>query len=639
MPAPMMTTSAVSNSPCPYGSRSLALPYATVLFYDKLMAKHGDPSDESRPKLEGSFDMFARLAKGEKVKIERMPEPTIRTLVGMRDGTGLDTYVWLPPDADRVPAILCRTPYAEEVIGWARLGQMRYVEAGYALVYQMIRGTGRSQGEFSFSAPVERSDGYDSVEWIAAQPWCDGNVGMDGASYLAMMALAAAAAHPPHLRCIAPHVPSADFFREPPYFGGGFSRQHTLNWANLISVKSLDEFGGGFISILPLLANADWFRRIMMRPAIDAADDVLKGDKLAHYRDVLAHPTFDGWWRERTLSEADYAGLDLPILLVTGNFDLSVGPMTVWRGLEEQGPADGPRYLLVGPWDHSQSYVGSPGSYGPFDLGKEGRLDPHDVRFRFFEQHLKGVGEGPELGGRVKVFITGNNRWRSFSAYPPRETVPTEFFLQSAGRANTLYGDGTLCNEAPESSQSDSMAADPELPFVAVMSEAASLKLDLRELAQNSETLVYATRGLEAPNTVIGEPRLILHVSATTPDADIAAHLGELRSDGSIISLAKHLLRLRYRHGFDREVFLEPGQIVKVEIMLTPLAHEFAAGSRLVLLLHPGMFPFVDPNPNSAEPVGTATRLQKTKVSIFHDTTHPSRLILPVLDHPERRAA
>ena len=125
---------------------------------------------------------------------DRMPLPDHRCRVPMRDGVRLDTQVWLPGAPEAVPAILLRTPYKEQVMGWKRLGVLRYVQRGYAVVIQLIRGVGDSQGRFSFSAPEERTDGYDTVEWIAAQPWCDGKVGMDGSSYVGMTQLAAASA-------------------------------------------------------------------------------------------------------------------------------------------------------------------------------------------------------------------------------------------------------------------------------------------------------------------------------------------------------------------------------------------------------------------------------------------------------------
>jgi putative CocE/NonD family hydrolase len=583
----------------------------------------------------GSSELFSRIGSGKAPEIERMPTPDLRIMLPMRDGVRLDTWVWLPTLArqggGRVPAILLRTPYREEVIGWARLRQMRYVDEGYALVYQMIRGTGNSEGTFEFSAPHEKTDGFDAVEWTATQPWCDGNVGMDGASYLAMTQLAAAAARPPHLRCIAPHVPSAFFFREPPYVGGAFSRQHTLNWTNLISVSSLAELTGGWVNVMPLLAQPEWLERIMKRPVKVAADDLLAGDKLAHYRDVLDHPTFDDWWRERTLGPEDYAAMDLPTLLVTGVFDMSVGTMTVWHGLAKHASCRADRQLLIGPWDHGQCYVGGAERYGPFELGVTALADPFPIRLAFFDKHLKGKGDGPQLGGKTKIYITGRNAYRSFSAFPPVEAAPRSFFLTSSGHANTLRGDGRLLETQPQSAAADRTRSDPRLPFVASITDALALKCDAREDARHGETLVYVTDPLAAPLTVVGEPEVRLHVSADAPDADVAVQICEIRPDGAIAKLSWHALRLRYREGFDREVLLSPGRPVEASIVTTFMAHEFAAGTRIALLVRPDMFPFLDPNPHTGEPIASAMDTRPAELSVLHGD-HPSRLILPVLE-------
>ncbi|MBV8933700.1 MAG: CocE/NonD family hydrolase, partial [Kutzneria sp.] len=353
----------------------------------------------------GATAIANAVARGEKVSIERMPSPQLRLMLPMRDGVRLDTQVWLPAEEHRpTPTILCRTPYREEVLGWKRLGVYRYVEDGYALVFQLVRGTGASEGTFGFNAPHDRTDGYDTVEWIAEQSWCDGNVGMDGASYLAMTQLTAAAARPPHLRCIAPHVVTVDPFREPPYFGGGFARHHTLTWTHLIQIESLEELSGGFGDVLPLLSHPDWLRRLFTRPARDAANDLLHGDKLAHYRDVLDHPTYDHWWHERTLQPSDYAAMDLPALVVTGNFDLSIGTLALWRQLEAHAPHPQRRHLLIGPWDHSGSYIGARDTHGPYRLGEHGTVDPYLWRKAFFDAHLRGLGDGPDFGARVHLF-------------------------------------------------------------------------------------------------------------------------------------------------------------------------------------------------------------------------------------------
>ncbi|MGH3427344.1 MAG: CocE/NonD family hydrolase, partial [Mycobacteriales bacterium] len=358
-------------------------------------------------------------------------------------------------------------PYVEHVLGWARLKTLLYRDAGYAVIFQLLRGVGASDGEFSFNGPSDRTDGYDTVEWIAAQPWCDGHVGMDGGSYVAMTQLTAATLRPPHLRCIVPSVPSANFFAEIPYMGGVFSRLHSINWTHIISVESLTELTGGFVAAMPILSQLPWLKRMTSRPVCQAARGVLQGDKLKHFEDVLAHPTFDDWWRERTMSDADYANIQIPALVVLGNFDLCIGGLTVWRGLEAHAESDAERSLLIGPWDHGQSYVGGATQHGPYELGEHSVLDLVALRLAFFDRHLKGIGEGPSLGGRVRLFVTGVNEWRSFDRFPPLEVTEVAFYLRSGGAANSVRGDGCLASAPAAGSEApDHFIADPTLPFV-----------------------------------------------------------------------------------------------------------------------------------------------------------------------------
>jgi uncharacterized protein len=580
-----------------------------------------------------SLSVLNAAGKGKGSQPTRMPDPEIRMMVPMRDGVRLDTYVWLPTETKRAPAILWRTPYREEVLGWARLRQLRYVDDGYVFINQLIRGTGESEGEFEFSSPHERTDGYDTIEWIAAQPWCDGNVGMDGGSYAGTTQLAAAAARPPHLKCIIPQVPAVDFFRELPYFGGAFTRQHTLNWLHLISIRSLEELTGGFLSVLPVLAQPEWFRRLTMRPVINAADDVLAGDKLRHYRESLEHPTFDDWWRAKTIQPEDYERMDIPALFVTGSFDASLGTMTAWNALSAHAPDRVDRQLLLGPWDHGQVYTGGGTSYGPFGFSADDSADPYPIRLAFFDKHLKNKGSGPNLDGKAKIYITGRNRYETFSSFPPAEARVRTFFLAAEKPANGEYGDGALVDDADRIAGKPSvMRADPRMPFVPALTEANGTLLDLGEHVRHVDTLVFRTRPLDAPLTMAGETEVVLHVSADAPDCDVVAWLAEIRADGSIVELAYHALRLRYRHGFDREVLLAPGERAEIRLKLTLRCHELARGSCLALLLRPDMFPFIDPNPNTGGPIATATCTRSARITIFHDALHPSRVELPILE-------
>jgi putative CocE/NonD family hydrolase len=597
---------------------------------DRMNAEESDGAEEA-PR--DSMTLLNSTGAGVAPRIERMRDPDLRTLLPMRDGVRLDTYVWRPEGDAPAPAILWRTPYREEVLGWARLRQLRYVEDGYILVNQLVRGTGESEGAFAFSSPFERTDGHDTIEWLAAQPWCDGNVGMDGGSYVGMTQLAAAASRPPHLKCMIPQVPAADFFRELPYFGGAFTRLHTINWLKLISIRSLSELTGGFMATLPILSQPDWLRRLTMRPAIAAADDVLAGDKLQHYRDALAHPTFDDWWKARTILPEDYAAMDLPTLFITGNFDPGIGTMAAWNGLAAHAADRADRQLLLGPWDHGQVYSGGSDRYGPHAIDARASADPYPIRRAFYDKHLKNKGDGPDIGGKAKVFITGRDRYETFDAFPPKEVCRRSFLLSAEAAANGEYGGGRLVTRPQDvAGRPDRLRSDPNTPFVAPFTEAMGRISSLDEHVRHIDTLLFKTEPLAEPLALLGEAELILHVAVDAPDSDIVAHLAEIRPDGAVVELAYHALRLRYREGFDREVPLVPGEPVEVRLKLTLCSHELAAGHRLALLVRPDFFPFIDPNPNTGEPIATAVTMRTAHITVFHDASRPSRLELPVLE-------
>ena len=559
---------------------------------------------------------------------DRLPDPTHRVAVPMRDGVALDTCIWLPAEPARAPAILIRTPYSRTLNVGSEPTLLRYLAAGYAVVMQQIRGIGASGGRFSFNSPLDRTDGHDTVEWIARQAWCTGDVGMDGHSYAGMTQLTAAASRPPHLRCIV------DFFLEPPYLGGVFSRMHTLLWGKSLQFESmLDEHQGAF-DLNGFLTQPELLARWTSRPVAEAAQGELTGAPLQHYEDVLAHPTQDDWWRERQLQPDEFARMDLPVLVVTGNFDPSTGALALWRGLEAQAAGADRRQLLIGPWDHNQCYVGGSLGRPGYDLGPGPGIDVVARRIAFFDQHLKRQGPGPELPGRVTVYITGANEWRSFDSFPPRAVAQETLYLRSGGHANSSSGDGRLVASAPGAQEpADHFIDDPEWPFVAAMASAkgALFALDMRERERNHDTLVYSTGPLAEPLTLLGEAVAEIHVGADVPDADVVVWLVEHRADGATVFLAFGQLRLRYHAGFGAERLLVPDEPVLARVPMTYIGHRIPAGHSLRLLVSGNNFPLLDPNPHTGEPVATAMTMRPARQTVFHDADKPSRLLLPVL--------
>ena len=558
------------------------------------------------------------------------PTPDIFAMAPMRDGAQLATSILLPEGDGPFPAILIRTSYKDGVIPWGVFGHQRYLAAGYAVVWQSTRGTGASEGEFRFVAD-DRSDGYDAVEWVAAQPWCDGNVGMDGGSYLGITQLQAATMAPPHLKAIIPHVPSADFWRETPYAGGIFMRYHMLNWLKLMSVDQFAELGVGFMEPVKVLADPAWVARLNSRPLIDAANGFLAGDRLAQYRAFVQQSTFGDYWRAIQNMPEHYAKMDVPVLLITGNFDPSIGALTVWKGLEAHAPKPQQRHMLIGPWTHGQSFFDGVTENGPYQFGEAALMDLFALRIAFYDRHLKGQPPGVPLPQRVRVFVTGANVWREFDGLPVPGRQEKRLYLASNGSANSSAGDGALRLDG-SSGPADRAVADPENPIIAKASlmEGAGL---YNEPEQREDMLVYTSAPLEEPLTIIGEPSISLHVAADAPDADVIARLTQVYPDGRSILLGTGgSLRLRYRDGYHRERKLRPGKVYKVQLPLAYVGHQVAAGHRLRLNLMGTEFPLLDPNPHTGEPIATATRLRKASLSLFHDDRRPSFIALPVIE-------
>lgn len=555
----------------------------------------------------------------------------------MRDGIRLATWVWLPFDQEGpYPAILFRTPYKEHALGWARLGALAYRDAGYAVVFQLIRGVGESEGHFSMVNPLDRTDGHDAIEWIAAQDWCDGAVGMDGSSYAAMTQLAAAVSQPPSLRCIVPAVPSTHFFKDTPRFGGIFSRQHALGWTQFTDVDSLADLTPGLWGNAAFLAHPANWQRLLSRPAVDAAEGVLSEDRKQYYIEALTHAVIDDFIAARMLGPEDYARITVPTMVVTGLFDGSMGSQHLWEMLEQHAPADVERRLLIGPWDHGQSYVGGGDGYGSHQWGEAGHLDIAAARLAFFDRHLKGIGPGPALSARTTTFVTGANRWIAADAYPHPAIRSEAWYLHSDGLAN-LRGHGTLDLTAPCGDEPcDSFLATPDLPFVPVGAYLdPALVLDLRELERQEDVLVYTSAPLDDAMTLHGRFEAELFVMADAPDCDVFCWLADLPPDGRTTQISRGQLRLRYREGYEREVPLTPGEPVAVRIEMDHAGHRLARGHRLRLLIGSTLFPLLDPNPNTGEPIATARVVRDARETIFHDATRPSRLLLPVLpeDH------
>jgi putative CocE/NonD family hydrolase len=534
----------------------------------------------------------------------------------MRDGINLVGDVWLPDSGARFPTILIRTPYVRTA-QFRRYRLVEYLKHGYAVVLQDTRGRGDSDGTFDFYFPEAR-DGYDTIEWIARQPWSNGKVGTDGGSYLGTVQWLAARERPSHLACMIPTAPSGRLFDEIPYQGGAFSMGWALEWMNGVSDRGSQ--------------NETWDlvkpeRFVNHRPLLTM--DEAFGRRIPFYRDALTHSTLDSYWKRIQFTAADFAKISIPVLHVTGWYDGDQpGALFYWDGMEEHGPVKENRFLIVGPWVHAQTYLGGADHVGAFTFTPESILDIQGERIKFFDSCLKGSASAYEAP-RVRLFVTGSNRWIEANRYPLPQARLTPLYLRSGGKANSLSGDGTLSWETPRAEEADRYTYDPKEP-VPVKGVAA----DHTSIEQRPDVLVYTTPALTDPVEVVGRVMVTIYAATDARDTDFIAKLLDVFPDGRAVKLGPTeagVRRARYRNGYEREQLLTSTGPEKYLIELYDVGHAFLPGHRIRLEISSSAFPYVNPNQNTGNPVATDTLWKTAHQTIYHDAEHPSRVMLPIL--------
>ena len=568
-------------------------------------------------------------------------------MVPMRDGVRLATDAWIPAGGP-APVLLVRLPYGKDMIGLYAYGLapnfFALIEAGYAVVYQDCRGTFRSGGEF---APMvnEPSDGADTVAWLLEQPWCDGNIGTFGASYLGFVQWASASASD-QLKAIAPAVTTTDYYATPWYSEGGALSLHAIQtWTTLMALagaqRAMAAGSGDPQALMGLVGMA-------ADPGAHLAELPVRARPLLEkqwpwWAEILAHPARDQFWQD--LSVADrFADITVPALNIGGWFDIFASSTArTFTELKKRGGSadarDGQR-LIIGPWDH----LNSTGVYPDrqFGLMADARYaDLTGAHQRFFDRWLRGRAGALDGSAPVRIFVMGIDQWRDEQDWPLPDTSYVDYYLDSSGRANTANGDGGLGGAPPDSEHADTYLYDPQRPVPTlggrVMSPATANEagpVDQRRAESRDDVLCYTTPVLERPVEVTGHVSLTLFASSSAPDTDFTGKLVDVFPDGRAIFLTDGILRARYRHSLADPELLTPGQIYEVAIDLSVTSNVFLPGHRIRLEISSSNFPRFDRNTNSGGTI-TEDREEDVQVAvnrIFHGPGHPSRLVLPVID-------
>ncbi len=540
--------------------------------------------------------------------------------IPMRDGVELSANLWTPGTSGPFPTVLIRTPYIKANARYARLGR-EYAERGYALIVQDARGRGDSEGKFDFFF-ADAEDGYDTIEWVARQPWSNGRIGTVGGSYLATVQWLAAREQPEHLTCMIPQAPAGVYFDELPYIGGAFLMQWSLSWINGTSAR---------VAQGPVLATTDWEEVFQHRPLLTM--DEAMGRRMQLYRDFLQHSTSDAYWQRILFTPDDFRAIDIPALEFTGWFDADQpGTMGYWYGMQEHSPARDRQHIIIGPWTHGGAISGGSKEVGDFEFSGESIVDTDSLHLEYFDYCLKGTSSSFDFP-KARIYTTGSNVWHDFDAYPPKEMEPQGLYLTSGGRANSLIGDGRLSWTVPGDAPPDRYTYDPRHPVPSPM-VGDSYGLDQRPNQRRDDVLVYTSDVLTEPVEIIGPVEVVLHAATDARDTDFTAKITDVYPDGRSLKLGwweTGVIRARYRNGFGQEELLTPGEIEEYTIKLGHMGHTFLPGHKIRIEISSSAAPFLNPNQNTGNPVATDTEWKVAHQTIYHDQARLSRVVLPVI--------
>lgn len=534
------------------------------------------------------------------------------TDVVTRDGVTLSTDVFLPqPLEGKVQTILVRTPYGKED---GREGYYRYVQRGYAVVIQDVRGRNLSEGEW-MPHTYEVEDGDDTLNWIADQDWSDGTVGTVGGSYLGFVQWAAAASGNPHLKAMISVVTSGNAFTDNPRTGGSLC-SGVMAWAFAVSQKKFKP---------ELMDRDDWEEILNIRPLTDIPKKVL-GYEIPFMEKWVAPRDYDDFWRQ-TDWKARSKGAVIPVLIQSGWFDDNGMATTDALDLTENFPV-GMRKVILGPWQHSGN---SRYDLHGVSFGKDAlRFDLDLLYFQWLDHFLRGVDNGIERTAPVEYYVVGKEEWRQSDHWPVSGTKEISLYLDSDGSANTSEGDGRISLTKPEKEGNDSYDYDPENPSIHIidMSEnEIEVPEDYTEEEKRQDMLCYTSDVLTEEFTITGDLTAELYISSDAPDTDFMVRLTDVDENGRSIKLADGILSARYRNGFEHSEFLTEGEIVCLRIRTTKISNCFLPGHRIRITITSSAKNLVFPNSNTREGFNSAvTQVARNKV--YHGGVHASRVIV-----------
>lgn len=530
--------------------------------------------------------------------------------IPMRDGVTLAADIYRPAAPGRYPVILMRTPYNKN--GAAILAEARaFARRGYVYVAADVRGRGDSDGEWR---PYfhEGDDGYDAIEWCAAQSWSTGKVGTIGRSYVGYNQWLAAVRRPPHLAAIIALAPMADPFEDVWISGpGGLPTPTMISWYHLTAGKVNQNMDA-----------VDWDHLNWHLPIL--AMDEAAGRPNQRWRDVITHSTRDSWW-DPLRYQNHFERIDVPALHITGWYDDTQRATTMnYRGMRAGGATPETRdhqKLVIGPWPHA---INSTRKLGRLDFGPDAVIDLVGLEASWFDRWLKGAAPtAPDK--RVRLFAMQTNRWFEADDWPIPGTTFTKYHLRAGGR---------LTADAPGTEPPSRYRYDPKDP-TPFLTEPSFAQLggpdDYAAAHRRKDLLVFTGDPFPKPALMCGPLSARIVAASSAPDTDFMVAVFDVWPNGYVQRLNDGMVRARFRNGWERAEPIEPGRHYAYDIDVWNTCQTILPGHRIRVTVASAAFPKFDRNPNTGGPLGVDDRLMPADQTVFHDRERTSFVTLPLL--------
>jgi putative CocE/NonD family hydrolase len=645
-----------------YGRMGLAIAVVCAISIGGVRAQQGTPLTQEQ--------------KDQRVQTEKELESVAiierKVMIPMRDGVRLATDIYRPKNATGpVPIIWVRTPYnfnfwdVRNGLPADMRAALTAVKRGYAYVVQNERGHFFSEGNYDIlGAP--RTDGTDMLDWLKAQSWTNGKVGTTGCSSTAEYQMAIAAMGHPAYAAMNIQSFGAGVGRVGPYYEQG-------NWyrGGAVQMLFITWIAGEQNQVRPmfppntsqedLIRASKLFDLAQQAPAVDWSkalwhlpeQDILKAVDAPHgiYADAMPVPTGGRMIQRAPNDPAWYKGglyhddmpLNLPGLWFMTWYDVSMGPnLELYNHVRKTatGGVGDEQWVVIAPVGHcAYTRATEDTVVGERSMG-DARLDYQEITYSFFDRFLKGEKSAKiDSMPKVTYFTMGMNKWQTSETWPPAGAQTMTMYLSSAGRANSLTGDGALTASAPAADKPDSFTYDPMNPVpsyggnvcctgTAVQAGA----FDQRKLEARNDILVYTSEPFKEGTELSGPITPTLYVSSDAKDTDFTLKVLDVYPDGRAYNLDESIQRLRYRDGYDKPLaWMEAGKVYKVTLQPLNTSNYFEAGHQLRIEISSSNFPRFDRNLNTGGNNYDEEKGMVAHNSVHHSKQYPSQVVFTVV--------